>query len=156
MWLNTLKRHYSAITPSDQLPVLFSSLQVFRCCIVWVVCVGTRIQRTGILLIKWIIANKHFLSHACEVLQIKIWCLFLIKNMMAVMYKIVEGPPPRLPGHLNPALQDLFTRFVLNFFFWVLPLANFMCYRMLDKNPKGRPSAVQILQDPFIKHHMEV
>ena len=76
--------------------------------------------------------------------------------MMAVMYKIVEGIPPRLPDHFSLALKELFARLyspvVERIYVYVCGCALF---RMLDKDPRGRPSAVQILQGPFVKHHME-
>jgi len=38
--------------------------------------------------------------------------LFFSKNLMAVMYKIVEGDMPQLPDHAHPQLRTLFTRSV--------------------------------------------
>ena len=33
-----------------------------------------------------------------------------LQNLMAIMYKIVEGEPPQLPDHFNPHLRALFGR----------------------------------------------
>ncbi|XP_064393526.1 serine/threonine-protein kinase Nek11-like [Halichondria panicea] len=58
------------------------------------------------------------------------------QNLMAVMYKIVEGDQPRLPDHFNTQLAHIFSR-------------------MLDKDPNSRPTAVDVLQEPFIQQCME-
>ena len=58
-------------------------------------------------------------------------------NLMAVMYSIVEGEPPKLPKSFSPELQVLYDR-------------------MLEKDPSKRPSALALLQEPFLKQRMEV
>ncbi|XP_019849874.1 PREDICTED: serine/threonine-protein kinase Nek11-like [Amphimedon queenslandica] len=58
------------------------------------------------------------------------------QNIMAIMYKIVEGHPPRLPNHFTPSMRYLHSR-------------------MMDKSPARRPSAIEILQDPCVKRHLE-
>ena len=59
-------------------------------------------------------------------------------NLMAVMYSIVEGERPHLPAdEYTPDLINLFDQ-------------------MLDKDPRRRPSAVAILQLPFLQQRMEV
>ena len=46
--------------------------------------------------------------------EVWVWYFFVLfffsKNLMAVMYKIVEGDSPRLPDHFHPQLRALFTR----------------------------------------------
>lgn len=72
---------------------------------------------------------------------------------MAIMYKIVEGHPPRLPSHFTPSLRYLHTRYGS----WLInKLLSVFIFRMMDKLPSKRPTAVEILQDPYIKRHMEV
>lgn len=58
------------------------------------------------------------------------------QNLMAIMYKIVEGDPPRLPDHFNPHLRTLFER-------------------LMNKDPSKRPTAVEILQDSYVHSHLE-
>ena len=58
-------------------------------------------------------------------------------NLMAVMYSIVEGEKPQLPATFTAGLRNLFDR-------------------MLEKDPCQRPSAVAILQDPFLQRKLEV
>ena len=58
-------------------------------------------------------------------------------NIMAVMYRIVEGERPELPATVSPDLRVLFSK-------------------MLEKDPRKRPSAVTILQEPFLQQRMEV
>ena len=80
---------------------------------------------------------------------------------MAVMYKIVEGEKPRLPDHFNTHLQSLFLR-------WAVRPPRALLHnhpspspsphphpRMLEKDPLGRPSAADLLQDTFVMQHME-
>lgn len=61
---------------------------------------------------------------------------FQAQSLMAVMYKIVEGESPKLPDHFHSDLKKLFAR-------------------LMNKNPQLRPSATEILQDPFIKTHLQ-
>ena len=58
-------------------------------------------------------------------------------NLMAVMYSIVEGERPSLPDHLSRDLRNLFDQ-------------------MLDKEPQRRPSALALLQEPFLQQRMAV
>ncbi|CAI8010361.1 Serine/threonine-protein kinase Nek11 [Geodia barretti] len=56
-------------------------------------------------------------------------------NLMAVMYSIVEGQCPNLPDKFSPDLKNL-------------------CDRMLEKDPRKRPSAHAVLQEPFLQQRM--
>lgn len=76
---------------------------------------------------------------------------------MAVMYKIVEGEQPRLPDHFNPHLRKLFLRYCTFKCCLCEPtLLRDVSSRMLKKDPSLRPSAVEILQEPFIQERLEV
>ena len=48
-------------------------------------------------------------TNSCQGLK-KVYFLSLSQNLMAVMYKIVEGEQPRLPDHFSPHLRSLFLR----------------------------------------------
>ena len=58
-------------------------------------------------------------------------------NLMAVMYSIVEGERPELPAKFTFDLRNIYDR-------------------MLEKNPRKRPSAAVILQDSFLRRRLEV
>ncbi|XP_046842933.1 serine/threonine-protein kinase Nek11-like isoform X2 [Xenia sp. Carnegie-2017] len=53
------------------------------------------------------------------------------KNLLGVMYKIVEGEAPQLPDTFEPKLRSIFES-------------------MLSKNPVQRPSVSEILTNPYI------
>jgi NIMA (never in mitosis gene a)-related kinase len=57
-------------------------------------------------------------------------------NIMAVMYRIVEGERPELPATVSSDLRRVFSK-------------------MLEKDPRKRPSAVAILQESFLQERME-
>lgn len=57
------------------------------------------------------------------------------KSLMAVMYKIVEGEPPKLPDQYS----NEFSR-VLNL--------------MLNRDPEKRPSATDLLKEPLLANHI--
>jgi NIMA (never in mitosis gene a)-related kinase len=58
------------------------------------------------------------------------------KSFMDVLNGIVHGKTPQLPKKFHPNLQSLFQ--------W-----------MLNKDPQKRPSAVELLRDPFISSHLQ-
>lgn len=57
------------------------------------------------------------------------------ESLMGVMYKIVEGNPPKLSEKYSMELQSLYER-------------------MLDKDPVNRPSAGEILRNEYIAEHL--
>lgn len=57
------------------------------------------------------------------------------EGLMSVMYKIVEGKPPKLSEKYSKELQSLYER-------------------MLDKTPANRPSASEVLRDEYIAEHV--
>lgn len=57
------------------------------------------------------------------------------ESLMGVMYKIVEGNPPKLSEHYSKELQTLYER-------------------MLDKEPANRPSASEVLKNEYIAQHL--
>jgi len=59
------------------------------------------------------------------------------ESLMGVMYKIVEGNPPKLSEKYSVELQALYER-------------------MLDKNPANRPSASEVLRNEYIAEHLAV
>ncbi|CAF0969471.1 unnamed protein product [Adineta steineri] len=58
------------------------------------------------------------------------------KGLMNVIYKVVEGQPPELPTTYSKELNDILKK-------------------MFTKEPKQRPSAVELLNDPFILQHRQ-
>lgn len=57
------------------------------------------------------------------------------ESLMSVMYRIVEGEPPKLPEKYSEQLQDLYKR-------------------MLDKNPANRPSASEVLRNDYVAENL--
>lgn len=57
------------------------------------------------------------------------------ESLMGVMYKIVEGNPPKLSGLYSKEIQTVYES-------------------MLDKNPANRPSASEVLRSEYIAQHL--
>lgn len=57
------------------------------------------------------------------------------ESLMGVMYKIVEGEPPKLSEKYSVQLQALYER-------------------MLDKDPSNRPSASEVLRNEYVAKHL--